>query len=148
MKAPPRATVAADELRLYFSSPPEHVTDPIRWWYEKRLVFPRLHRMVLDYLCIPSELVSITQEYCPSLRRYSATSVNIKWLFSRGRLILPHTRNRLSATSTRALMCLGSWSLLGLVREEDVKAVASMDEVQGQLELERLGDILQDRFFS
>lgn len=73
--------------------------------------------------------------------------MNVERLFSRGRLILPHTRNRLSATSTCALLCLGSWSLLGLVRDEDVKAIADMDEVEGQRELERLGNVLESRIF-
>lgn len=35
-----------------------------------------------------------------------------------------------------------------MVRDEDVKAVADMDEVEGQIELERLGDILEHRFYS
>ncbi|KDR79571.1 hypothetical protein GALMADRAFT_47315, partial [Galerina marginata CBS 339.88] len=65
-------------------------------WYEKRQTFPQLHRMALDYLSIP------------------ATSTDVERLFSRGRLILSHTRSRLSPQSTRALLCLGSWSLAGL----------------------------------
>jgi hAT family C-terminal dimerisation region len=46
-----------DELDRYLSTDPEHVTDAIAWWYEKRLVYPRLHRMALDYLTIPGEFV-------------------------------------------------------------------------------------------
>ena len=42
-----------------------------------------------------------------------------------------------------ALLCLGSWSLLGLVRDEDVEAVARLDEVDAQMELNKLGDILK-----
>jgi hypothetical protein len=42
-----------DELRLYLSTPPEDVSHPLRWWYERRLVYPRLYRMALDYLSIP-----------------------------------------------------------------------------------------------
>lgn len=53
LRAPTKSVAVADELWLYLSSPPEHVKDPIRWWYEKRLLFPRLHHMALDYLCIP-----------------------------------------------------------------------------------------------
>ena len=49
-----------------------------------------------------------------------ATSVYIERVFSCGRLILPHVRNGLSAQSIRALLCLGEWSLLGLVRDADV----------------------------
>ena len=52
-------------------------------------------------------------------------------MFSRGRLILPYVRNRLSAQSTRAILCLGSWSLAGYVEADDVKEAAEMSEVDG-----------------
>jgi hypothetical protein len=58
------------------------------------------------------------------------------------RLTIYLTRSRLSVTSTRALLCLGSWSLLGLVRDEDVEVVARMDDVDAQVELNRLGKVL------
>ncbi|KIM68770.1 hypothetical protein SCLCIDRAFT_105098, partial [Scleroderma citrinum Foug A] len=44
-------------------------------------------------------------------------------LFSKGHILLPHLRNHLSAQSTRALLCLGSWSQLGFVKNEDIKKV-------------------------
>jgi len=56
---------------------------------------------------------------------------------------LSHTCSRLSVTSTRALLCLGNWSLLGLVRDEDVEAVARMDDIDAQVELNRLGKVLE-----
>ena len=31
--------------------------------------------------------------------------------------------------STHALMCLGAWSMLGLVENDDIKAVASLPDV-------------------
>ena len=34
---------------------------------------------------------------------------------------------------------------MGLVRDDDVNAVAIMDEVEGQIELDRLADILKLR---
>ena len=57
-------------------------------------------------------------------------------VFSRSRLILPHVRSRLSAQSTRALLCLGSWSLLGYIKDSDVEAVARMPNVEGDAEEE------------
>jgi hypothetical protein len=65
-----------------------------------------------------------------------ATSVDVERIFSRGRLLLSHIRNRLSAQSTRALLCLGSWSLLGMVKDEDVLKVAVLQDVQGEDEIE------------
>lgn len=73
----------------------------------------------------------------PSL---AATSVDVERLFSRGRLVLSHTRSRLSVASTRALLCLGSWSLAGLVKDEDVEAVARLDEVDARIELNKLAE--------
>jgi hypothetical protein len=45
-----------------------------------------------------------------------ATTVDVERVFSMGRLLLPYVRSRLNVQSTHALMCLGSWSLLGLMR--------------------------------
>ena len=61
-----------------------------------------------------------------------ATSTDVERVFSKGRLVLSHVRNRLSVASTRALMCLGAWSRLGLVREADIKAAASLPDVVGE----------------
>lgn len=37
---------------------------------------------------------------------------------------------------------------MGLVKDEDVTAVANMDEVEGQIELERLGNMLENKYYS
>lgn len=58
-----------------------------------------------------------------------ATSVDVERVFSKGHLVLSHVRNRLSVQSTRALMCLGVWSTLGYVRDEDVLAVTRLPDV-------------------
>jgi hypothetical protein len=63
-----------------------------------------------------------------------ATSVDVERLFSRGRLLLSHVRSRLSAQSTRALLCLGYWSRLNLVRTEDVTQVSALPDVEGDEE--------------
>ena len=60
--------------------------------------------------------------------------VAIEHVFSKGRLVISHIRNCLSAQSTRALimMCLGYWSKLGFVRLEDLKAGASLPDVKDE----------------
>lgn len=58
-----------------------------------------------------------------------ATSVDIERTFSRGRRLLTHVRSRLSAQTTRAVMCVGDWSRLGLIKTEDVRSVTAMPEV-------------------
>jgi hypothetical protein len=67
---------------------------------------------------------------------HSATSVDVERIFSRGRLILSHVRNQLSAQTTRTLLCLGSWSLLGMVRNDDVLKVAVLQDEEGEDECE------------
>ena len=59
-------------------------------------------------------------------------SVAVERVFSKGRLLLSHIRNRLSAQSTRALLCLGAWSKLGFVDIDDLNLAASLPDVTGE----------------
>ena len=65
---------------------------------------------------------------------FTATSTDVERVFSQGRLLLSHVRNRLSSQSIRALMCLGNWSLLGLVKDKDITAVTALAEIEGDEE--------------
>lgn len=67
--------------------------------------------------------------FCPL-----ATTVDVERVFSRGRLVLPHVRNRLAVHSTRASLCVGIWSLLGLIKDGDIKMSVGKDEVSGEEE--------------
>jgi hypothetical protein len=60
-------------------------------------------------------------------------SVDVEHLFSHGQLVLSHTWSPLSVASMHALLCLSSWHWLDLVRDEDVKAIARLDEVDAQM---------------
>lgn len=51
-------------------------------------------------------------------------------IFSRGRRLLSHVRSRLSVTSTRAVLCLGLWSTLGLVDDNDLRQVGKLPDVE------------------
>ena len=44
--------------------------------------------------------------------------------------MLPHVQNRLSSQTTRAVMAIGAWSELGLVKDLDIKTALGK-EVQG-----------------
>jgi len=55
----------------------------------------------------------------------------VERVFSQGRLVLSHVRNGLSVQSTRALMCLGAWSRMGLVKDKDVMEAARLPDVNG-----------------
>jgi len=63
-----------------------------------------------------------------------ATSVEVKWIFSQGQLVLSHVHSQLSVQSMRALLCLGVWSLMGYVKDDDVKAAAVLPEADGEEE--------------
>ena len=56
-----------------------------------------------------------------------ATSIDVEHLFSQGCLLLSHVRNRLSAQTMWALLCLGSWSLAGMVMDDNILKVALND---------------------
>ena len=66
----------------------------------------------------------------------SATSVDVEHIFSHSHLILSHIRSQLSAQSIHALLCVGSWSLLGLVKDSDVLAVSAMKDLEGNDEID------------
>ncbi|KAJ8596746.1 hypothetical protein M405DRAFT_725689, partial [Rhizopogon salebrosus TDB-379] len=51
-----------------------------------------------------------------------------------GRLPLSHVRNQLTAQTPRALLCVGLWSHLGLVKDKDIQSVASLPDVDGKEE--------------
>src|SRR5277367_3162115 len=125
----PRPAELRGELDRYLSTDPEHVTDALAWWYEHKHVYPRLHRMALDYLSIPGTLSNPNVGKFLDHQFILATSVDVKHTFSQGRLLLSHIRNRLSVQSTRALLCLGMWSEIGYVKDKDVKAATVLPEV-------------------
>ncbi len=63
---------------------------------------------------------------------YVAASVGVERSCSQGRLTLPYLRNRLEAETTRALLCLGEWSLLDLIRDDDLKDMAQLPDASGE----------------
>ena len=67
-----------------------------------------------------------------------ATSVGVERTFSKGRLLLSHIRNCLSVQSTCALMCVGVWSLLGYVHDNDIKKVTALEELIGEERMDEL----------
>ncbi|KIM60410.1 hypothetical protein SCLCIDRAFT_124235 [Scleroderma citrinum Foug A] len=77
-------------------------------------MYPHLSCMALDHLTIP------------------ATSVDVERLFSSGHLLLSHVHSGLSAQTTHALLCLGLWSPLNLIKTSDVEKVVALPEVIGE----------------
>ncbi|KAF8805703.1 hypothetical protein BYT27DRAFT_7103979, partial [Phlegmacium glaucopus] len=68
-----------------------------------------------------------------------ATSTDVEQVFSKGHLVLSHVCNQLTVASTRALMCLGAWSKLGLVLDANTKFAATLPDIIGDEDELRLG---------
>ena len=90
--------------------------------------------MVLDYLTIPG-MFTIYSFICHT-NTPVATSVDVEQLFSRGCMLLPYLRNRLLSQSTHALLCLGQWSKLGLVKDEDLRKAICEEPERDESEVE------------
>ena len=118
-----------DELMVYLSTRPE-LTDVLKWWYQHHTTYPTLHRMALDYLSIPGEWSSSFVSLFLTIQ--IATSIDVERTFSKGQLLLSHVCSRLAVQSTRALLCLGSWSLKGFVKDSDVLSAASQSDLVGE----------------
>ena len=65
------------------------------------------------------------------------TSVDVERTFSQGQLLLSHIHNLLSVQSTCTILCLGVWSPMGYVKNEDIQAATVLPEV-GEDEFEDL----------
>jgi len=124
-----------DELDRYLNTNPKMVEEVLMWWHEHQGMYPHLSCMVLDYLMIPG-MPSWFHTYLSTKPSILATSVNIEHIFSCSHLMLSHVHSQLSAQSTWALLCLGLWSLLGLVKDSNVLAVTVLQEVEGDEEPE------------
>jgi hypothetical protein len=57
-----------------------------------------------------------------------AMSTAAERVFLHGQILLSHICNCLSAQSTCAIICLGSWSLLGLIKDSDIFDVTKLPE--------------------
>ena len=66
----------------------------------------------------------------------TATSIDVECLFSRGHLLLSHVCSRLSVQLTRALLSLGIWSELNLVKNTDVNEVSELQDAEKERGLE------------
>ncbi|KIK17958.1 hypothetical protein PISMIDRAFT_110380 [Pisolithus microcarpus 441] len=81
------------------------------WWVEQCKSFPNLSQMAIDYLTIP------------------AMSIDVERLFSHGCLLLSHVHSQLSSQSTCALLCLGLWSELDLIQNDNMHNVTTLPDL-------------------
>ena len=117
----------ANELDEYLRQPVESVREPLKWWTHKRALYPNLSRMALDYLSIPGMYIP-QHQWCTLTTLSTATSTAVERVFFQGRHLLSHTRNRLSGSSIRAHLCLGSWARNDLTQMSDLIAAVKGDD--------------------
>jgi hypothetical protein len=117
-----------DELNCYLATNVENMKDGLMWWHERCTTFPHLLCMARDYLSIPGKCPclcsTLTLIFYPLV-----TTVDIEHVFSRSCLVLLHICNHLGVQSTHASLCVGQWSLLGLVKDGDIKMSLSTDNI-------------------
>jgi hypothetical protein len=81
-----------DEFQVYLLSPTcDENVDPLQWWKMNQNQYPRLAKMAMDFLSIPS--TSVPSEEC----------------FSISKNLITNSRNRLAGKTIRSCMCLKSW---------------------------------------
>ena len=88
---PARRSHQKDEIQAYFELPQRPVADPLLWWIVRKDEYPRLAKMALDYLTIPS------------------TACECERCFSRTKLTIGTQRHSLRAETIEILACLKIW---------------------------------------
>jgi len=61
-----------------------------------------------------------------------ATTVDVEQVFSRGQLVLLYVYNCLAIQSTHASLYVSIWSLLGLVKDSNIRMSVGKDDVVGE----------------
>ena len=56
---PPKAADLRSEIDHYLVDDVEQADDPVKWWHDRRAVYPVLSRMALDFLTIPPTSVDV-----------------------------------------------------------------------------------------
>lgn len=79
------------ELDRYLNEPIiERKSDPLKWWNDRRMMYPQLFKVMLLRLCVP------------------ATSVPCERTFSKAGYTITDRRSRLTVKNTEMLMFLNS----------------------------------------
>ena len=110
-----------NELNKYLSKAIEKVTNPIKWWWDHRMVYPKLSAMAFDVLSVPGMSYLLVLKF--QLIIFKATSTTVERLFSQGLQLLHFTRNRMLPTMIHAFLCQGDWGKRDLIDMLEIVAV-------------------------
>ena len=110
-----------NELNEYLSKAIEKVTDPIKWWWDHRMVYPKLSAIAFDFLSVPGMSYLLVLKF--QLIIFKAMSTAVEHLFSQGQQLLHFTQNRMSPSMICAFLCLGDWGKRDLIDMPEIVAV-------------------------
>jgi len=128
-----KAKELCDELTRYLSTDPEQVIDVLQWWMKCKMTYP-IYREWLLIIYLSLVVLCLHYIMTSAYTNFAATSTDVECVFSCSRLLLSHVQNCLSLQSIQALMCLGSWSWLRLVKDKDIHAVTALAEIDSDKE--------------
>ena len=102
-----------NKLDKYLSKAIKKVTDPIKWWWDHQMVYPKLSAMTFNFLSVPGMLYLLVLKF--QLIIFKATSTTVECLFLQGQHLLHFTWNRMSPSMIHAFLCLGDWGKRDLI---------------------------------
>lgn len=107
----------------------------LSWSFQRTLLWKDCHPVSFNpYFGLNSHFKVLT---CRTRQKsYSLQTPHVERVFSRGRIVLSHLHNRLSVQTTRALMCLDVWSVLGYVKDHHLTPVTSLPDLEDGAEEE------------
>jgi hypothetical protein len=92
-----RESDLGSELQAYYRLKPQPDCDPVKWWADHRVEFPRLSRFALDLLAIP------------------AMSADCERAFSLAKLAVTSQRHSLRASTIEKIQLLKNWITAGVI---------------------------------
>ena len=86
------------ELERYFALGPQNTDNPIQWWLDRKVEFPRLSCLALDILAIPP------------------MAADCERTFSLAKLTISSQRQSVQPETLEGLQCMKNWLRRGLIR--------------------------------
>ena len=93
-----RAVHTAGELERYYALGAQDTDDPCQWWLDHTGTFPRLSRLALDILAIPS------------------MAADCERAFSSAKLTMTSQRQSMQPETLEPLQCMKNWIRNGNIR--------------------------------
>lgn len=110
----------SDQLDRYLADSCIQTDNPLQWWIMNQKVYPDLVKLGISIHSIMG-MCSFIFSFPLLIDNYVVTAVPVERSFSRGRILIPHLRNRLRGPTIQALMCFGDWSRMDHVTNTELE---------------------------